>query len=154
MSSLATDRKRACDLVIVGGGIAGSSLAIVMARLGFDVVVLEKEKQFRDRVRGEVVYPWGAAEVSRLGLLADFTNGCGRTIEFDNDHIGGVTLPPIRYQDVSPDRTSALSFPHPQMQEQLLKHAVEAGVEVYRGSVLGNIRPGNTPELDFHADGE
>jgi 2-polyprenyl-6-methoxyphenol hydroxylase-like FAD-dependent oxidoreductase len=154
MSTSATDRKRACDLAIVGGGIAGSSLAIVMARLGFDVVVLEKERQFRDRVRGEVIYPWGVAEVTRLGLYADFTQGCGRVIEFDTDHIGGVTLQPMRYKDVSPDKVSALSFPHPQMQEKLLTRAIEAGVEVHRGAVLGDIRPGNTPELDFHVDGE
>jgi len=143
---------RHCDLVVVGGGIAGSSLAIAMARAGYDVVVLEKEKAFRDRVRGEVIYPWGTAEVVRLGLLADFTQGCGRVVHFDTDHIAGVTLPPKRYPDLSPDKTSALSFPHPEMQEQLLERARDAGAEVHRGAVLGEIRPGQSPELEFHSN--
>jgi len=145
---------RHCDLVIIGGGIAGSSLAIAMARAGYDVVVLEKERKFRDRVRGEVVYPWGTAEVVRLGLFEDFTQGCGRVVHFDTDHIGGETHQPTRYPDVSPDRTSALSFPHPEMQEQLLNRAAEAGAEVYRGAVLGEIRPGNAPEVDFIVDAQ
>lgn len=96
MLTSATDCKRVCDLVIVGGGIAGSSLAIVMARLGFDVVVLEKERQFRDRVRGEVIYPWGvclsplklghycAAEGgARDGLEATYGRGLSEAVARD-----------------------------------------------------------------------
>jgi menaquinone-9 beta-reductase len=143
-----------CDVVVVGGGIAGATLAIVMARAGYHVVVVEKERKFEDRVRGEVVYPWGTAEVMRLGLLADFTRGCGRVIDLDTDHIGGVTHPPTRYSEVSPDRTSALSFPHPEMQEQLLTCAGDSGVEVHRGAVLSEIRPGQSPELDLLLDGQ
>jgi len=143
---------RYCDLAIVGGGIAGSSLAIAMARAGYNVIVLEKERKYRDRVRGEVVYPWGTAEVLRLGLFEDFTQGCGRVIDFDTDHIGGVTLPPKRYPDASPDRTSALSFSHPEMQEQLVNLAREVGVEIHRGAVVAEIRPGDPSELDFVVD--
>lgn len=140
---------RHCDLVVVGGGIAGSSLAITMARAGYDVVVLEKDRAFRDRVRGEVVYPWGTAEIVRLGLVGDFSQGCGRVVHFDTDHIEGETLSPKRYPDLSPDKTSALTFPHADMQEQLLRLAAEEGAEVHRGVVLGDIRPGQSPELDF-----
>ena len=41
------------DLIIVGGGIAGSTVARIMAEQGFRVLVLEQEKIFNDRVRGE-----------------------------------------------------------------------------------------------------
>jgi 2-polyprenyl-6-methoxyphenol hydroxylase-like FAD-dependent oxidoreductase len=58
----------AVDLVVIGGGIAGSSLATVMARAGRSVLVLEKSRQYQDRVRGETWVPWGAAEADRLGL--------------------------------------------------------------------------------------
>jgi flavin-dependent dehydrogenase len=46
------------DLVTVGGGLGASALAISMARRGARVLVLEKELQFRDRVRGEGLAPW------------------------------------------------------------------------------------------------
>jgi len=105
-------------------------------------------------VRGEVVYPWGTAEVIRLGLYSDFTEGCGNVIHLDTDHVAGTMLRPIRYPDVSPYRTSALSFPHPQMQEQLLTRAAEAGAEIRRGVAYGDLRPGSPPELDFVVDGQ
>ena len=46
-------RTNAYDLVIIGGGIAGSSLACCMAKAGARVLLLESEIAFRDRVRGE-----------------------------------------------------------------------------------------------------
>lgn len=47
------------DVVIVGGGIAGSSLAVLLSRGGVDVTVLERTTAYEDRVRGETMPPWG-----------------------------------------------------------------------------------------------
>ena len=41
------------DVVIVGAGIAGGALGTVLARAGFEVVLLERENSYFDRVRGE-----------------------------------------------------------------------------------------------------
>ena len=41
------------DILTVGGGLGGATLAKVMAEHGARVLVLEREKQFKDRVRGE-----------------------------------------------------------------------------------------------------
>jgi 2-polyprenyl-6-methoxyphenol hydroxylase-like FAD-dependent oxidoreductase len=57
------------DVVIVGGGIAGSGLALVLARRGATVTVLERQQDYADRVRGEYMHPWGVAEAQRLGIL-------------------------------------------------------------------------------------
>ena len=54
--------------LLSGGGIAGASLAKVMADEGAKVLVLERESRFKDRVRGEGIHPWGVAELKRLGL--------------------------------------------------------------------------------------
>jgi len=51
------------DIITVGGGIAASSLAIAMAGRGAKLLVLEREKQFKDRVRGEG--PRGASSRGR-----------------------------------------------------------------------------------------
>src|ERR1700752_4283822 len=56
------------DLIIAGGGLAGASLAIAMASAGHRVLVVEREKQFRDRIRGELLQPWGSWEARRLGI--------------------------------------------------------------------------------------
>ena len=57
------------DVAIVGGGIAGGALAVRLARAALAVTVLEQSEEFRDRVRGETMFPWGCAELMRSGLL-------------------------------------------------------------------------------------
>ena len=56
------------DLVIVGGGLAGSAFATAMARTGARVLIVEREAVFRDRVRGEGMLPWGVTEARELGI--------------------------------------------------------------------------------------
>ena len=56
------------DVVIVGGGIAGTALAAALGRAGIDVIVLEAAEVYRDRVRGETMLPWGVSEARRLGV--------------------------------------------------------------------------------------
>src|SRR5262249_60355064 len=57
------------DVVIVGGGISGSALALALARRGASVTVLERQEDYADRVRGEYMHPWGVAEAQQLDLL-------------------------------------------------------------------------------------
>lgn len=47
------------DIITVGGGVGGSSLAKAMAERGYSVLVAERETRFKDRVRGEWMAPWG-----------------------------------------------------------------------------------------------
>lgn len=68
MAALTMDETTA-DVAIVGGGIAGGALAVRLARAGLAVTVLEQSPEFRDRVRGETMFPWGYAELVRSGLL-------------------------------------------------------------------------------------
>jgi flavin-dependent dehydrogenase len=45
------------DAVIVGAGIAGSAIAIALARSGYSITLLEKSTIHVDRVRGEFIVP-------------------------------------------------------------------------------------------------
>ncbi|MBI2799868.1 MAG: NAD(P)-binding protein [Gammaproteobacteria bacterium] len=47
------------DVVVVGGGIGGSTLASNLAQAGFGVELLERKVEFVDRVRGELHCPVG-----------------------------------------------------------------------------------------------
>jgi 2-polyprenyl-6-methoxyphenol hydroxylase-like FAD-dependent oxidoreductase len=57
------------DIITVGGGLAGSSLAMGMAGRGHRVLVLERETAFKDRVRGEQMAAWGVADARALGVF-------------------------------------------------------------------------------------
>lgn len=57
------------EVVIVGGGLAGSATAIHLARLGHRVIVLERATGVRDKVCGEGLMPHGVAALARLGVV-------------------------------------------------------------------------------------
>ena len=56
------------DVAIVGGGVAGSALAITLRRQGLDVILIERSERFKDRIRGETIHPWGTNELRKLDL--------------------------------------------------------------------------------------
>jgi len=68
-ASEATLRVRCC---VAGGGPAGVMLGFLLARLGVDVLVLEKHKDlFRD-FRGDTIHPSTLDLMGELGLLDNF----------------------------------------------------------------------------------
>ncbi|KAI4104052.1 MAG: hypothetical protein L6R37_003458 [Teloschistes peruensis] len=70
-SSPATLRRREhneADVVIVGAGILGTSLAVTLARQGRSVILLEKSLKQPDRIVGELLQPGGVQALNELGL--------------------------------------------------------------------------------------
>ena len=63
------DPVAAADVIIVGGGPAGSSLAGLLALQGIDVVVLDRAQFPRAKPCGECINPGGVSALARLGLL-------------------------------------------------------------------------------------
>ena len=56
------------DVLIAGGGIAGSTLAILLGRQGLSVELYEREDFPREKACGEGIMPSGVAVLERLGL--------------------------------------------------------------------------------------
>lgn len=61
---------RECDVVVVGGGPAGSTAATLLARRGWSVVLLEKDHHPRFHI-GESLLPMNLPILQRLGVLED-----------------------------------------------------------------------------------
>jgi 2-polyprenyl-6-methoxyphenol hydroxylase-like FAD-dependent oxidoreductase len=148
------------DVAIAGAGIGGSALATVLARAGLTVLVLEKELQYRDRVRGEWMAPWGVAEAMRLGLYATLRAAGGhhltehRTYHDARDRERDA-LNTIDLGAVVPDVPGPLCLGHPAMCRILSQTAAEAGARVRRGAddlVLGAFERGRRT-LRFTHDG-
>ena len=57
---------------IAGGGPAGMTLGFLLARMGVDVIVLEKHKDFLRDFRGDTIHPSTLDIIQELGFLKEF----------------------------------------------------------------------------------
>ena len=133
---------RSYDIITVGGGIAASSLAKAMAEQGARVLVLEREKQFKDRVRGEAIVSWGVAEANELGIGHLLKEKCAIDVPYVEASSGSRDLRATTLQ-----RLPMLCFSHQVMQEALLQAAENAGAEVRRGVSVQHIECGSEPAV-------
>jgi 2-polyprenyl-6-methoxyphenol hydroxylase-like FAD-dependent oxidoreductase len=145
---------REYDIVTVGGGLGGSALAKVMAERGARVLVVERERQFKDRVRGEALAPWGVAEAKELGLLPLLESSGGRHLRWWSLNFGGTEVSHRDFTTTTPQRTGWLTFYHPRMQETLIAAAAAAGAEVRRGARVRAVTPGKPPRVTIEQAGE
>jgi flavin-dependent dehydrogenase len=129
------------DVITVGGGLGGSALAKVLAEKGLRVLVTEREVEFKDRIRGETMAPWGVAEARTLGLYDRLRETCAH--EQPNVHALGT--PPRDFRSTTPQGLPGLNFYHPAMQETVLEMARQAGAEVRRGVSVSQVKPGQPP---------
>ena len=135
----------AYDITIVGGGLAGSALAKGMAEHGARVLVLERETEFRDRVRGEAIMPWGVPELRALGLYDTVLNAGGHPLAFWDGYQDGSRSGHRNLERTTPCREPVLACFHPNLQEALLQAAIDAGAEVRRGARLLDITANGNP---------
>ena len=116
------------DAVVAGGGPAGSSCALQLARAGLTVTLVERAAFPRRKVCGEYLNSGAVAALDRLGVLGDV-----RAHAFA---LAGVRLVPPRAPAVElPFTQGALSCEREKLDAILLRAAVDAGVTVVRGRV-------------------
>src|SRR5260221_4915142 len=63
-----TQAPEICDVAVIGGGAAGSTAAILLARRGYKVIALEKAHHPRFHI-GESLLPMNLPVFERLGVL-------------------------------------------------------------------------------------
>ena len=141
------------DIVTVGGGLGGAALARAMAAHSARVLVLEREKQFKGRVRGEFMAPWGVAEARALGIDHLLRGSCAHELPYAQIQIGPVPTERRDLRTTTPQGVAVLSVYHPAMQEVLLQAATEAGAEVRRGAIARDIKREGLPTVLVEQDG-
>ena len=125
--------KTRADVVVVGGGPGGSTAATFLARNGYDVVLLERERFPRDHV-GESLLPASVPVLKELGVLPlieeeGFLRKWGATMVWGRDSV------PWSWYFRETNRT----YPHayqvwrPRFDQILLDNARAEGVDVREG---------------------
>jgi len=144
---------RQCDVVIIGGGPAGSTTASFLAKKGHDVVVLERAKFPRDHV-GESLLPFCYDIFKELGILEEMEERY-------------VRKPGVRFLDVDNVTATTYCFHHKihnpsylsfqvlrsEFDEVLLLHSEKLGVEVHQETKVDAVDFGALDEVTVRATG-
>lgn len=116
------------DVVVVGAGPAGASAAYHMARLGLDVLLLEKNELGRDKVCGDGLTPSAVSELALMGVdTTGWQHNEGLRV------IGGGHMLHVPW----PERPSLPSYGmarrRSQLDRDLAEHAAAAGARLLTG---------------------
>ena len=138
------------DVVIVGAGIAGGALGTVLARAGLEVVLLERENSYPDRVRGEYAAPWGVTELAKLELLQPLreANALFTRRSVPYDEISAPAEAEARAIDLTKmdsEGFGGLCLGHPATCDIFARLATTSGASVLRGTGDTSVTSGSRP---------
>ena len=137
-------RKTSYDVVIAGGGPAGSSLAIRLASAGMSVLVAEQKRFPREKLCGEFISPECLSHFDELGVLSGISSKSSRIAEtvFYTRSGRSVAVPSKWFGS---GNTLALGLSRAEMDEQLLRRAAALGVDVCEdAAAVGVLTEGET----------
>ncbi len=131
-----------CDVVIVGGGPAGSATAIGLARAGHRVRLLDRATFPREKACSEYMSPEAVRHLDALGVLPTLeAMQCSalegtRVVAADGSRLLG------RFAKAggAPFRDTGLAMPRRLLDHALLQAAAEAGAEVITGTRVAELR--------------
>jgi 2-polyprenyl-6-methoxyphenol hydroxylase-like FAD-dependent oxidoreductase len=124
------------DAIVVGARCAGSPLAMLLARKGYDILVVDRATFPSDTISTHVVHPLAIEALRRWGLLDTLTaTGCPpiHTYRFD---FGPVTIEGSPGTDDSPVAYCPRRIV---LDKILVDAAADAGAEVREGFVVDEI---------------
>jgi halogenation protein CepH len=131
------------DVVVVGGGPGGSTLAALVAMQGHSVVVLEKERFPRHQI-GESLLPSTVHGICRLTGVSDELEKAGFTRKRGGTYRWGANPDPWTFSfSVSPrvasDASYAYQVERSKFDKILLDHAGKLGADVRESSAVTRV---------------
>jgi flavin-dependent dehydrogenase len=121
---------RRSQIAVVGAGPAGASLAIRLAKSGFEVVLIEREKFPRHKLCGEFISPECLAHFRDLGVLDEMFAAGGERVSETVFYAPGGRCVSVPSEWFGSAHEGALSLSRAEMDRRLLEKARAAGVRV------------------------
>jgi 2-polyprenyl-6-methoxyphenol hydroxylase-like FAD-dependent oxidoreductase len=142
------------DVVVVGAGIAGASIAAVLARGGLKVLLLERQRAYRDRVRGEYMAPWGVLEARAVGLETAIrgAHAVDARYSVSYDELVAPSAAEAAKGDAStilPGVRGPMCASHPQACQALADEAVRLGAKLVCGVTEVRVQAGTRPSVTY-----
>jgi hypothetical protein len=133
-------RNKACDVIVIGGGPAGSTVGALLARVGHSVLLLEKEKFPREHV-GESLLPFCYALFEDLGVLDDLKRRFVRKpgVRFLDGRGGGHSTTWCFNHVIRNPSYLSFQVARGEFDHVLLKNAMRLGVDVREQTRVKNI---------------
>src|SRR5262245_9432905 len=119
------------DVLIVGAGPAGSIAAIVLARAGVRVRLLDRAQFPRPKLCGDTVNPGALGLLRRLGIAQEIEPRGGRV---DGMIVTGG--PGMSIEGRYPDRLHGVVLTRHELDRLLLSAAAEAGAAIECGTLV------------------
>jgi len=129
-----------------------------MSHAGHSVLVLERDRAYRDCVRGENILPWGVREANRLALT-DTLTGPGshwttRWVSYNETLTAAEAEERALALDrLLPNVPGSLNQQHPVSCQKLRDAAIESGARYTHGVRSARVEPGVTPAVTYTVDG-
>lgn len=105
------DQRLSTQCCIAGGGPPGITLGLLLARLGVDVVVLEKHDDFFRDFRGDTIHPSTLDLIDQLGLRERFGAIPQTSITTLDLVISGTRLTPVDFSSLPGDNRRIALMP-------------------------------------------
>lgn len=135
---------RAYDVLVVGGGPAGATVAALAARAGLSTLVIERTRFPREKVCGDCLNPGVWTVLDQLGvseMINRLPSAKLRWVEFRN-----IAKRPIRFE-LSGEPRGERGIRRKLFDETLINHAISSGAEVRFGEPVLKVHQGSAWQI-------
>ena len=111
------------DVCVVGAGPAGAMLALLCARRGLDVTLVERNQAFEREFRGEGITPGGVKCLSEHGVLAELASDSYIKIEGMRLFENGKRIFEASFNQLLGDYRLSIDLPQPTLISAMIRAA-------------------------------